>query len=87
MPFGLDKIRNPLTHTTQSIASIGRDAKHDISTMEKLTFNMIKGTVMNWQIESTLSEEEDEYLQADDIAPPKYPDVPKDDDDIPSLKN
>jgi len=48
-----DRSRNPLTHTTQTFASIGRNTRQDIATMEKLAFNMIKGTVLNWRMKKT----------------------------------
>ncbi len=81
-----DQVRNPLTHTAQSFASIGRDAKQDIATMEKLTFNMIKGTVLNWRTEDFINDasdpaQEDETATTDE--PTSHPDMPNDADDIP----
>jgi Uncharacterized protein conserved in bacteria len=79
-----DQVRNPLTHTAQNFASIGHDAKQDIATMEKLTFNMIKGTVLNWRIDFT---NEDSDASADETVTPaestSHPDMPIDADEIP----
>jgi len=81
-----DQVRNPLAHTAQSFASIRRDAKQDIATMEKLTFNMIKGTVLNWRMEDLINDANDP-AQEDETAtsgePTSQPDIPTDDDDIP----
>jgi hypothetical protein len=54
-----DLARNPLTHTTQTFASISRDARQDIASIEKLAFNMIKGTVLNWRIEDLINDDSD----------------------------
>jgi hypothetical protein len=81
-----DQVRNPLTHTAQNFASIGRDAKQDIATIEKLAFNMIKGTVLNWRIEEFINDANDP-VQEDETAttgePAIHPHVPNDEDDIP----
>ncbi len=61
-----DQARNPLTHTTQSFASIGRDAKQDIATMEKLAFDMIKGTVLNWRVEDLINDDHDSRQEESD---------------------
>lgn len=51
-----DSARNPLTHSAETFASIGRDAKHDIAIMEKIVFNMIEATVLDWLVDGTCSD-------------------------------
>lgn len=52
-------VRNPLTHSARSLAAMGCDAKQDIATMERLTFNMIKGTVLHWRMEDFVNDRSD----------------------------
>lgn len=78
-------VRNPLTHSAQSFDAIGRDAKQDIATMERLTFSMIKGTVLNWRIEDFVNDHSDSTQDA--TAPVdesrRCPDTPTAADDVP----
>ena len=79
-------VRNPLTHSVRSFAAIGRDAKQDIATMERLTFNMIKGTVLNWRMEDFANDSTDptqDATAAIDEAT-TCPGIFKDTDDRPS---
>jgi hypothetical protein len=75
-------VRNPLTHSARSFAAIGRDAKQDIATMERLTFNMIKGTVLNWRMEDFVSNPTQNASATIDEST-SCPDMPKDADGVP----
>jgi hypothetical protein len=43
--------RNPLTHSTETFASIGRDSDLDMSKMERIVVNMIEAVVIAWRNE------------------------------------
>jgi hypothetical protein len=46
-----DNARNPLTHSVETFASIGRDANLDIDNMELIVVNMVEAVVIAWRNE------------------------------------
>jgi hypothetical protein len=50
-----DHARNPLTHSTETFTSIGKDCLHDIATLERIVINMVEATVLDWRDEATCS--------------------------------
>jgi len=61
-----DHARNPLTHSAEIFEMLGRDAKHDIGAMEKLVFNMIEATVLQWRVEGLREDAETHDLSCED---------------------
>ncbi len=46
-----DNVRNPLTHSVESFAEIGRVAEEEIARLEKLVINMLQAVTTAWKLE------------------------------------
>jgi hypothetical protein len=46
-----DHVRNPLTHSVETFASIGRDPEQDIPNMERIVIDMLQAIVIAWRDE------------------------------------
>ena len=80
--------RNPLTHSADSFAAIGRQAKSDIAAMEKLVFAMIEATVLDYRMEEFRHDDPDasapsEHDEADMSVEPNDRRDPPESDDVP----
>ena len=79
--------RNPLTHSADNFAAIGRRAESDIAAMEKLVFAMIEATVLDYRMEEFRHDPDafapSEHHEADMSVEPNDRRDPPESDDVP----